>query len=92
MPDQIPKTVVQERFDRLVELQEQISLERSAELIGRTVEVLTEGRSKKDAARITARTRTNKIVHVSGNDLSAGRFMDARITGAHPHYLDGVPV
>jgi tRNA-2-methylthio-N6-dimethylallyladenosine synthase len=89
-PDQIPPEVVQERFERLVALQERISLERNEECVGRAFEVLVEGPSKKDPARVTARTRTNKIVHVPG-PLEPGTFHVARITDAHPHHLDGVP-
>src|SRR5947207_9214221 len=42
-PDQVPKDVVRERFDRLVALQERISLERNAAVVGETVEILVEG-------------------------------------------------
>jgi tRNA-2-methylthio-N6-dimethylallyladenosine synthase len=90
MPDQIPPAVVAERFSRLVELQERISLERNHEQIGRRVEVLVEGPSRKDASVLTTRARTNKIVHVRAA-WEAGSFGDVVITGAHPHYLDAVP-
>jgi tRNA-2-methylthio-N6-dimethylallyladenosine synthase len=86
MPEQLPKEVVQERFDRLVALQESISLERMRELEGRTVEVLTEGTGRKGGAQ--GRTRTNKVVHLP-DDVSAGTFIDARIVSAHPHHLVG---
>jgi tRNA-2-methylthio-N6-dimethylallyladenosine synthase len=90
MPDQVPAAAVQERFQRLVDLQEKISLERNIEMVGRSYEVLVEGRSKKDDGRITARTRTNKIVHLPASAGEPGEFLDAMITGAHPHHLDGV--
>ena len=83
---QVPKTVVQERFDRLVAVQEEVSLEKNRELIGQQVEVLVEGEGRK--RRLAARTRTNKLVHVEG-ELDGGTFGHARITGAHPHFLDG---
>jgi tRNA-2-methylthio-N6-dimethylallyladenosine synthase len=86
--DQVPKEVVQERFDRLVELQERISLERNGEYVGRAVEVLVEGRGRK--GRIQGRTRTNKIVHFEG-DHSPGEFVDVAVTAAHPHHLSGEP-
>jgi tRNA-2-methylthio-N6-dimethylallyladenosine synthase len=90
MPDQVPADVVAERYDRLVSLQERISLERNAECVGRVFEVLVDGASKKDPSRATARTRTNKIVHLAGESLTSGRFVPARVVGAHPHHLDGV--
>jgi tRNA-2-methylthio-N6-dimethylallyladenosine synthase len=83
---QVPKAVVQERFDRLVELQERISLERNQELVGRTVEVLVEGEGRKGNRK--GRTRTNKLVHAPGR-MAAGAFAHVEVTGAHPHHLDG---
>jgi tRNA-2-methylthio-N6-dimethylallyladenosine synthase len=59
-------------------------------MVGHSFEILVEGLSKKDASRITGRTRTNKIVHVPGTGLAPGRFLDAFIETAHPHHLDGV--
>jgi tRNA-2-methylthio-N6-dimethylallyladenosine synthase len=89
MPEQVPAGTVRERFDRLVASQERISLERNRELLGRRVETLVEGTSRKDPARVTARTRTNKIVHLPACAGSAGTFVDAVVTAAHPHHLDG---
>jgi tRNA-2-methylthio-N6-dimethylallyladenosine synthase len=87
--DQLPKEVVQERFDRLVELQERISTERNAPLEGRVVEVLVEGRGRKGG--LQGRTRTNKVVNFAGT-AEPGDFLDVRITRAHPHHLSGEPV
>lgn len=88
MPDQIPKPVVQERFDRLVASQEGISHERNIRHIGDEVEVLVEGPSKKDPSRVTGRTRTNKLVHFV-DDAEEGEFRRVRITEAAPHHLEG---
>ena len=89
MPDQIPKDVVQERFDRLVALQERIALERMGAMRGRTVEVLVEGTGRKGG--VQGRTRTNKVVHVPG-EIPPGTFLEARIVSAHPHHLVGEPL
>jgi len=89
MPDQIPKDVVQERFDRLVALQERIALEKMGAMRGRTVEVLVEGTGRKGG--VQGRTRTNKVVHVPG-EIPPGTFLEARIVSAHPHHLVGEPV
>jgi tRNA-2-methylthio-N6-dimethylallyladenosine synthase len=88
MPDRLPKDVVQRRFDRLVALQESISLERMREDVGRTVEVLTEGAGRKGG--VQGRTRTNRIVHLPG-DIPPGMFLGARVVSAHPHHLTGEP-
>ncbi|MGZ4208050.1 MAG: tRNA (N6-isopentenyl adenosine(37)-C2)-methylthiotransferase MiaB [Actinomycetota bacterium] len=90
MPDQVGPETVAQRYEELVRQQERISLERNQELVGARFEVLIEGQSKKDPQRVTARTRTNKIVHIPGAGVTAGMFADAVITGAHPHHLDGV--
>jgi tRNA-2-methylthio-N6-dimethylallyladenosine synthase len=86
MSEQVPKDLVQVRFDRLVALQEAISLERARQEIGRVHEVLIEGVGRKGAAQ--GRTRTNKVVHLDA-DLAPGTFVDARIASAHPHHLVG---
>jgi tRNA-2-methylthio-N6-dimethylallyladenosine synthase len=88
-PEQLPKEVVQDRFDRLVALQDTIGLERNERLVGRTEEVVVEGSSKKDAARLTGRTRTNKLVHFPSDGAHEGSLRFVRVTAAHPHHLDG---
>jgi tRNA-2-methylthio-N6-dimethylallyladenosine synthase len=87
--EQVPKEVVQERFDRLVEAQERISLEKNHELEDRAVEVLVEGSGRKGG--LQGRTRTNKVVNFPGN-AEPGSFLDVRITAAHPHHLTGEAV
>src|SRR5262249_62298831 len=67
-------------------LQESISLQRNQELVGRVEEIMVEGDGRKGNLR--GRTRTNKLVHVSG-DLPAGAFTHARVTAAAPHHLTG---
>jgi tRNA-2-methylthio-N6-dimethylallyladenosine synthase len=86
--DFVPQEVIQERFDRLVELQNRISGERNAEMIGATVEVLSEGPSRKDENVATTRTRTGKLVHVPGRH-PAGEFLEAHIDSAAMHHLLG---
>jgi tRNA-2-methylthio-N6-dimethylallyladenosine synthase len=86
MDDQVLKPVVQERFDRLVALQEAIALERMRAQVGSTAEVLVEGTGRK--GRVQGRTRTNRVVHLDGEHVP-GSFLDARIVAAHPHHLDG---
>src|SRR2546429_9380315 len=68
--DQIPKPVVQERFDRLGASQERISLERNRAEVGARTEVLGEGPPKKEPGKATGRTRTNKLVQFPHPDRS----------------------
>jgi tRNA-2-methylthio-N6-dimethylallyladenosine synthase len=87
--DQVPKEVVQERFERLVSAQERISLERNLALEGSVQQVLVEGRGRKGG--VQGRTRTNKVVNFEA-DAVPGEFLDVRIATAHPHHLSGEPV
>jgi tRNA-2-methylthio-N6-dimethylallyladenosine synthase len=90
MPDQVPKEVVQERFDRLVVLQEGISLAKNRQQVGRTFEVLVEGDGKRRGST-QARTRSNRIVHVA-DPIAPGTFVHARVTSAAAHHLTGAVV
>jgi tRNA-2-methylthio-N6-dimethylallyladenosine synthase len=89
--DFVPDDVIRERFGRLSELQDRISGERNADLVGTQVEVLSEGPSRKDDGVATTRTRTGKVVHVGG-EYRAGTFFDVRIESARQHHLVGSPV
>ena len=66
-PDQLPKSVVQERYERLVALQDRIALDENTAQVGRTVEVLiAEGEGRKDGSshRVSGRAADNRLVHV----------------------------
>ncbi|MDX1690714.1 MAG: tRNA (N6-isopentenyl adenosine(37)-C2)-methylthiotransferase MiaB [Acidimicrobiia bacterium] len=88
MDDQVAPDVAQERFSRLVDLQQRISLEKNEALVGETVDVLAEGPSKKDPEMATTRTRTNKVVHVPGR-FEPGTFLRAVVDRAAPSHLVG---
>ena len=90
--DQIPAEVVRERYARLVELQERISLESNEALIGSTVEVLVaagEGRKDAATARMTGRSRDGRLVHFrpSGAAVRPGDVVTTTVTAAAPHHL-----
>ena len=89
--DFVDRDVVQERFQRLMALQAVNGLAANRRDVGKVLEVLAEGPSKKDPSMATTRTRTGKVVHVPGT-MPAGRFLDARISAATQHYLVGSPV
>lgn len=95
MSDQIPKAVVQERYERLVELVSDITLQENQRLVGETVEVMfAEGQGRKDAEtmRVTGRARDNRLVHVAvppgSEQPRPGDFAEARITYGAPHHLN----
>jgi tRNA-2-methylthio-N6-dimethylallyladenosine synthase len=70
-------------------LQKEITIERNRELLGRTMEVLVEGRSGKDPGRLTARTRGNKIVHFEGADSLTGALLKVKVFRAGFVALEG---
>jgi tRNA-2-methylthio-N6-dimethylallyladenosine synthase len=75
MDNQVPREVVQERYDRLVAALEQICKEENAKLDGTTVEVLVaEGEGRKDSAthRMSGRARDNRLVHFAPHDATRG--------------------
>ncbi len=86
----VPRAVIDERFARLAETQNRISLERNQEMLGAVVEVLGEGPSKREGMA-TMRTRTGKVVHVAG-EHSPGTFLDVKVDRAAQHHLVGSPV
>ena len=87
--EHVPKEVVQERFERLVALQNEISLAHNRARVGRREEVLVEGISKKDPGRLTGRTRSNKVVHFDSDGAEPGSFRTVEITSARSHHLEG---
>jgi tRNA-2-methylthio-N6-dimethylallyladenosine synthase len=88
MADQVPKQVVQERYDRLIELQEQLSWDAARELVGHEVEVLVNAAGRKDGAtgRVSGRARDGRLVHVQGS-ADPGDLVTAEVTYAAPHHL-----
>ncbi|MCB1247717.1 MAG: tRNA (N6-isopentenyl adenosine(37)-C2)-methylthiotransferase MiaB [Acidimicrobiia bacterium] len=88
MDGQLPPDVIQERFDRLVSLQNEITFESNRERVGLIEQVMVEGPSKRDPSVATTRTRGNRIVHVDGV-FDPGTFLSARILEAAPHFLRG---
>jgi tRNA-2-methylthio-N6-dimethylallyladenosine synthase len=84
----VDPSIAQERYERLIALQNQITLESNQADVGSTMEILVEGPSRKDPELLTARSRTNKVVHVAGDHVP-GSFVTARIDRAAPHHLLG---
>ncbi|HYP43714.1 MAG TPA: tRNA (N6-isopentenyl adenosine(37)-C2)-methylthiotransferase MiaB [Propionibacteriaceae bacterium] len=95
MPDQIPKVVVQERYERLVEAVEHHAWQENLRQVGREVDVLfADGEGRKDAAtaRMSGRARDNRLVHVTvpaEHQLRPrpGDLGRAVVTYAAPHHL-----
>jgi tRNA-2-methylthio-N6-dimethylallyladenosine synthase len=91
MPDQVPPEIKEQRHARVLEEINAIGRRRYAERVGQTVEILVEGPSRNNPARLMGRTRCNKIVLFEGGRSHWGRLMDVRITRAGLFTLYGEP-
>jgi len=87
--DDVPRAEKFRRHQALEHLQERVCTELNATRLGRTYEVLVEGRSK---GRWTGRSRGNTLVHFDSDAELAGKLVDVRITKTSPWYLMGEPV
>ncbi|MGW3621192.1 tRNA (N6-isopentenyl adenosine(37)-C2)-methylthiotransferase MiaB [Micromonospora arida] len=106
MDDQLPKQVVQERYERLIACVEEITWAENKRLVGETVEVLVavgEGRKDERTGRMSGRARDGRLVHFAtetadGQSLAGqirpGDIVHTTVTYAAPHHLnaDGAPV
>jgi tRNA-2-methylthio-N6-dimethylallyladenosine synthase len=90
MPDQVPQEIREERNHRLLNLVNEIAARKYDTFIGKQVEILVEGPSKKNAARYTGRTRCNRIVLFDGSARHQSQLMDVKIerTGSFTLYGD----
>jgi tRNA-2-methylthio-N6-dimethylallyladenosine synthase len=86
--DQLPHPVKRERMGRLVELVQRRARERAQRFVGRTMEVLVEGPSRTDPARLRGRTRHNKTVNFDGTG-AAGDLVEVEIADATSTTLSG---
>ncbi len=87
--DPVERAEKQRWFARLVESQNSISLAHHQELVGRDFAVFVEGRSKKGAHRLAARTGSNKLIHFNGPDSLIGQELPVRVTEAFSWFLIG---
>ncbi len=91
MPDQVPQAVREERLLRLLQLVNEVAGRRYAALVGGRVEILVEGASRKNPARLEGRSRCNKIVVFEGAERHLGQVMEVQVTRAGSFTLYGDP-
>jgi tRNA-2-methylthio-N6-dimethylallyladenosine synthase len=93
MQNQVPEDIVGERYTRLHEHQQKISLSVNQEAIGTTHRVMVseiEGRRDEAQSRITGRSEDFRLVHFSSTtDARPGDFVDVKISESSAHYLIG---
>ncbi len=92
MGEQVPKEIVQDRYDRLVALLEEVTWAENRKLVGQTVEVLVSvGEGRKDGAtgRMSGRARDGRLVHFTAPEgVRPGDIVEVSVTYAAPHHLN----
>ncbi len=91
MPGQIPLEMIEERHSRLLTCINAIAAKKYENFVGRHTQILVEGASKKNPARMTGRTRCNKIVVFDGGERHRAQIMDLKIERASNFTLYGDP-
>jgi tRNA-2-methylthio-N6-dimethylallyladenosine synthase len=92
MPDQVPEKIKEERNQDLLKIVNESVQRANNRLVGREVEVLCEGPSRTNAARLMGRTRTNKVVVFEGDPHQVGEIFDVHVQRANGFSLYGTPV
>jgi tRNA-2-methylthio-N6-dimethylallyladenosine synthase len=91
MLDQLPEELIEERHARLLDLINEVGKRRYETFVGQQVQILVEGQSKKNSARMSGRTRCNKIVVFDGSERHRGQLMDVKVTRTGSFTLYGDP-
>ena len=89
MPDTVTRDEKQIRFERLVDLQNRISEKKHGEYINKTVCVLVDGEAQDEQYPLKARTNGGRLVHLKGEALMKGSFVNAQITHSNSWALFG---
>ena len=92
MDKQVEESIKEQRNQDLLLVVNESARRANERLVGRDVEVLCEGRSKTNPARLMGRTRTNKIVVFEGDEKLTGEILEVRIQQANGFSLYGTPV
>lgn len=86
--EQVPEAEKYERLRFLNSVISEVSHRRNKRYLGRTEELLVEGKSER-SERLSGRTRTNKVVNFEGPESLVGQFVDVEIIAANPWALRG---
>ena len=91
MPDQLSEAGIEERHARLLAQVNEIASRKYADRVGRTVEILVEGPSRRNPARFEGRTRDNRIVIFEGDARHRGQLLRVQVETASAFTLYGIP-
>ncbi|MFO1462923.1 MAG: 30S ribosomal protein S12 methylthiotransferase RimO [bacterium] len=92
LPDQVPAALKRERYERLMELQQGVSLRKNRALVGRRLRVLCEGVSEESELVYQGRLPSQApeidgVTYLSGDAAKPGSFLEVRVTEAHEYDL-----
>jgi len=87
--DDVVDEIKKDRLQEVLRLQKEISLKRNRQGIGNVDEVLVDGRSRLKNGQVMGRTRTNRIVNLTGEETLVGSLLPVRIIGATANSLIG---
>lgn len=96
MTDQVPENIKEERRNRIMELQQEVSLDKSADMVGRVIPVMVEGKITDDDAYVGRSYKdapnVDGYVFINTNaQLMSGQIINVRITGSMEYDLIGEP-
>ncbi len=89
LPDDVPEEVKIARLQRMIDLQNELSLESNRRDIGHEFEVLVEGFSKRSREQLFGRTSQNKVVVFDKGNHRIGQLVRVRVTDASSATLLG---
>jgi len=88
LDERVPESDIKARFERMVKRLNEISLEKNKKLVGKTVTVLVDGKSKTDKDKLAGRTPDNRLVNFAGR-ASPGLMIPVKIISANTFSLTG---
>ena len=89
MEEQVPEDVVKDRFDRLLNLVQDISAKKAGALTGQTLPVLVEELNEQDASLVTGKLTNNSTVHFAGTPDMIGTIQNVRLNECKGFYYIG---
>lgn len=88
-PNQVPENITKDRFNRLLKVQNDCSIENNTNLLNSVLDVFVEGYSKTSHNKLTGRTSGNKVVNFSGDESLIGCIIPVKITKSLTWSLEG---
>jgi tRNA-2-methylthio-N6-dimethylallyladenosine synthase len=87
LPGNVPEQLRLERLQQMIDLQREITYQKFAAQVGRTVEVYVEDLSRKSKTKVSGKTRDFKIAVLDGTEDDIGKLRSAQVTEATPGTL-----